>query len=124
MDILYTVKSITGALRRWVEANPELTGTLMKVAAVVAAVTVGLGTLAVALAAVLGPLAVIRLGFSVLGIKVTFRYGSDNSNQQRVVCGWLSTTGTAATRSLLHRATPQRVTALRRCRLCFHPQHH
>lgn len=67
MDILYTVKSITGALRRWVEANPELTGTLMKVAAVVAAVTVCLGTLAVA--AVLGPLAVIRLGFSVLGIK-------------------------------------------------------
>ncbi|ELH6601072.1 phage tail tape measure protein [Escherichia coli] len=69
MDILYAVKSVTGALRRWVEANPELTGTLMKVAAVVAAVTVGLGTLAVALAAVLGPLAVIRLGFSVLGIK-------------------------------------------------------
>ncbi|HAN3784140.1 TPA: phage tail tape measure protein [Escherichia coli] len=50
-------------------ANPELTGTLMKASAVVAAVTVGLGTLAVALAAVLGPLAVIRLGFSVLGIK-------------------------------------------------------
>ncbi|EFH1082313.1 phage tail tape measure protein [Escherichia fergusonii] len=69
MDILYTVKSVTGALRRWVEANPELTGTLMKVAAVVAAVTVGLGTLAVVLAAVLGPLAVIRLGFSALGIK-------------------------------------------------------
>ncbi|EFD1089472.1 hypothetical protein ACT6J7_003300 [Escherichia coli] len=65
----YTVKSVTGALRRWVEANPELTGTLMKASAVVAAVTVGLGTLAVALAAVLGPLAVIRLGFSVLGIK-------------------------------------------------------
>ncbi len=38
MDILYTVKSVTGALRRWVEANPELTGTLMKVAAIVAAV--------------------------------------------------------------------------------------
>ena len=63
------MKSVTGALRRWVEANPELTGTLMKVAAVVAAVTVGLGTLAVVLAAVLGPLAVIRLGFSALGIK-------------------------------------------------------
>lgn len=69
MDILYTVKSVTGALRRWGEANPELTGTLMKVVAVVAAVTVGLGTLAVALAAVLGPLAVIHMGFSVLGIK-------------------------------------------------------
>ncbi|MCV5490922.1 phage tail tape measure protein, partial [Escherichia coli] len=33
MDILYTVKSVTGALRRWVEANPELTGTLMKASA-------------------------------------------------------------------------------------------
>ena len=96
MDILYTVKSITGALRRWVEANPELTGTLMKVAAVVAAVTVGLGTLAVALAAVLGPLAVIRLGFSQ---NVTFRYGSSNSNQQRVVLAGWRTTGTVATRA-------------------------
>jgi len=37
MDILYTVKSVTGALRRWVEANPELTGTLMKASAVVLA---------------------------------------------------------------------------------------
>ncbi|MCL7666530.1 phage tail tape measure protein, partial [Klebsiella pneumoniae] len=37
MDILYTVKSVTGALRRWVEANPELTGTLMKASAVGAA---------------------------------------------------------------------------------------
>lgn len=89
-----------GALRRWVEANPELTGTLMKVAAVVAAVTVGLGTLAVALAAVLGPLAVIRLGFSVLEYQnVTFRYGSSNPNQQRVVLAGWRTTGTAATRA-------------------------
>ncbi len=71
----------------------------MKVAAVVAAVTVGLGTLAVVLAAVLGPLAVIRLGFSGAGYQnVTFRYGSSNANQQRVVLvGW-RTTCTAATR--------------------------
>lgn len=101
MDILYTVKSITGALRRWVEANPELTGTLMKVAAVVAAVTVGLGTLAVALAAVLGPLAVIRLGFSVLGIKtlpsVTAAV-TRTSSALSWLAGW-RTTGTAATRA-------------------------
>lgn len=41
----------------------------MKVAAATAAITVVLGTLAVAVAAVLGPLAVIRLGLSVLGVK-------------------------------------------------------
>ncbi|HDV8209009.1 TPA: phage tail tape measure protein [Enterobacter hormaechei] len=69
MDIMGYVKSVTGALRRWVEANPQLAGTLMKVAAATAAITVVLGTLAVAVAAVLGPLAVIRLGLSVLGVK-------------------------------------------------------
>ncbi|HFU2946626.1 TPA: phage tail tape measure protein [Escherichia coli] len=69
MDIMDSVKRVTGALRRWVEANPQLAGTLMKVAAATAAITVALGTLAVAVAAVLGPLAVIRFGLSVLGIK-------------------------------------------------------
>lgn len=69
MDIMDSVKRVTGALRRWVEANPQLAGTLMKVAAATAAITVALGTLAVAVAAVLGPLAVIRFGMSVLGVK-------------------------------------------------------
>ncbi|EOH0527457.1 phage tail tape measure protein [Klebsiella aerogenes] len=69
MDIMDSVKRVTGALRRWVETNPQLAGTLMKVAAATAAITVVLGTLAVAVAAVLGPLAVIRLGLSVLGVK-------------------------------------------------------
>ncbi|UQI36748.1 phage tail tape measure protein [Citrobacter freundii] len=69
MDIMDSVKRVTGALRGWIEANPQLAGTLMKVAAATAAITVALGTLAVALAAVLGPLAVIRFGMSVLGVK-------------------------------------------------------
>ncbi|ENL4978207.1 phage tail tape measure protein [Salmonella enterica subsp. enterica serovar Texas] len=69
MDIMGMVKGLTGALRRWVEQNPVLSGMLMKVAAATAAVTVGLGTLAVAVAAVLGPIAVIRFGLSVLGVK-------------------------------------------------------
>ena len=69
MDIMDSVKRVTGALRGWIEANPQLAGTLMKVAAATAAITVALGTLAVAVAAVLGPIAVIRFGLSVLGIK-------------------------------------------------------
>ena len=69
MDIMDSVKSVTGALRGWIEANPQLTGTLMKVAAATAAITVALGMLAVAVAAVLGPIAVIRFGLSVLGVK-------------------------------------------------------
>lgn len=99
MDILYTVKSVTGALRRWVEANPELTGTLMKASAVVAAVTVASapsgGAGCSAGAAGSNPSGILCAGYQ----NVTFRYGSSNTNQQRVVlAGWRST-GTAATRA-------------------------
>ncbi|MFL4401232.1 phage tail tape measure protein [Citrobacter portucalensis] len=69
MDVMGMVKGVTGALRRWVEQNPVLAGTLMKVAAATAAITVGLGALAVAVAAVLGPIAVMRFSLSVLGVK-------------------------------------------------------
>ncbi|MBG0573604.1 phage tail tape measure protein [Enterobacter hormaechei] len=69
MDIMDYVKSVTGGLRRWIETNPELAGTLMKVAAATSAITLALGTLAVAVAAVLGPIAVIRFGLSMLGVK-------------------------------------------------------
>ncbi|EAO8907610.1 phage tail tape measure protein [Salmonella enterica] len=69
MDIMSMVKNVTGALRRWVEQNPVLAGTLMKVVAATAAITVGLGTLAVAVAAVLGPIAVIWFALSMLAVK-------------------------------------------------------
>lgn len=69
MDIMSMVKGVTGALRRWVEQNPVLAGTLMKVVAATAAIAVGLGTLAVAVAAVLGPIAVIRFALSMLAVK-------------------------------------------------------
>lgn len=69
MDIMSMVKGVTGELRRWVEQNPVLAGTLMKVVAATAAITVGLGTLAVAVAAVLGPIAVIRFALSMLAVK-------------------------------------------------------
>lgn len=122
MDILYTVKSVTGALRRWVEANPELTGTLMKASAVVAAVTVGLGTLAVALAAVLGPLAVIRLGFSVLGIKTLPSVTAAVTRTSSALSGWLAHHWYCCDAGLLHRAT-LRVYLLHRCHLCA-ARHH
>ncbi|MCV5681920.1 phage tail tape measure protein, partial [Escherichia coli] len=38
MAIMGTVKQVTGALRRWVEENPKLAGTLLKVVAAIAAV--------------------------------------------------------------------------------------
>lgn len=68
MEIMDAVKRVTGVMRRWVEANPELAGRLMKIAAVVASVTLALGTLAIAMAAILGPIALLRFGMKSLAI--------------------------------------------------------
>lgn len=75
MDIMDYVKSVTGALRRWIEVNPQLAGTLMKVAAATAAITLGLGALAVVVAAVLGPLALLRFGMGMLTTRGLSRVG-------------------------------------------------
>lgn len=68
MEVMEAVKRVTGVMRRWVEANPELAGRLMKIAAVVASVTLALGTLAIAMAAILGPIALLRFGMKSLAI--------------------------------------------------------
>lgn len=53
----------------WVKDNPVLANTLMKVAAVTAGLLVALGSLGLAFAAVIGPMALTKLSLSVLGIK-------------------------------------------------------
>lgn len=53
----------------WAKENPRLAGTLMKIAAVLAVVLVGMGALAIGLAAVIGPFAVARYGMALFGIQ-------------------------------------------------------
>ena len=63
---------ITGVLRsvgQWMKENPKLTATLVKIGAAVGAFAVALGTVSLTLAAILGPMAVLKLSLSVLGIK-------------------------------------------------------
>ncbi|WP_449550387.1 phage tail tape measure protein [Lelliottia amnigena] len=69
LSIMNKVKEVTGTFRRWVEENPRLAGGLLKVGAAFAALAVSLGTVMLAVAALLGPLALMRLQFSILGIK-------------------------------------------------------
>lgn len=75
MAIMSTVKQVTGSFRRWVEENPKLAGGLLKVVAALASVAVVLGTVMLAVSAVLGPLALMRLQFSILGIKGGSAFG-------------------------------------------------
>jgi TP901 family phage tail tape measure protein len=79
LSIMNTVKQVTGTFRRWVEENPRLAGGLLKVGAAFAALMVVLGTIMLAVAALLGPLALMRLQFSILGIKGGGAFGMISS---------------------------------------------
>ncbi len=98
------------------EANPELTGTLMKVAAVVAAVPWASAPWLWCWLQCWGrwqdPSGILCAGYQ----NVTFRYGSRTRTSSAL--SWLAGAPLAVLRpGLLHRVT-QRVYLLRRCRLC------
>lgn len=63
---------ITAAIRavgQWIKENPQLTATLVKVGAAVGIFAVALGSILLMLAAIIGPMAMLKLSLSVLGIK-------------------------------------------------------
>lgn len=66
MDIMLTVSKVVGSVRRWVEANPVLVGSIMKVTAAIGALLVVVGGLMLSIGAVLGPMALVRLSFTTL----------------------------------------------------------
>jgi hypothetical protein len=67
MEIMQTAGSVIGKFTAWTKANPELTATLIKVATVVAVMLAALGGFALALAGIMGPLAVARYGLGMIG---------------------------------------------------------
>lgn len=66
MDIMLSVSKVIGSVRRWVEANPVLVGSIMKVTAAIGALLVVVGGLMLSIGAVLGPMALVRLSFTTL----------------------------------------------------------
>lgn len=71
MDIITFTKEIVSGTRNWVEENPKLANTLVRIAAVTSIIAIALGGLSLTVAALLGPLAIMKLIFGVLGIKGT-----------------------------------------------------
>ncbi|MGL4220076.1 MAG: phage tail tape measure protein, partial [Shewanella sp.] len=69
MDIIKLAKQATGALRGFVEENPRLAGVLMKTAAGLSVLLIVMGAITVAIAAMIGPIAVTRFSLSMLGVK-------------------------------------------------------
>ncbi|MBP4059020.1 phage tail tape measure protein [Aeromonas sp. Prich7-2] len=66
------IAELSERLGDWAKKNPELSNTLMKVGGILSAVTIAFGGLSLAVAAVLGPMAIMKLTFGILGIKGTF----------------------------------------------------
>jgi len=67
------IQQITGVVNgigNWMRVNPELTGTLFKAAAAMAIVAAVSGTLMITLAGLLGPLAMLKYGASIIGINL------------------------------------------------------
>lgn len=64
--VLQSVTDIVRGISAWAQRNPELTATLVKVAAVGAAVVAGLGALLVLVAGFVGPLAMLKIGLGVI----------------------------------------------------------
>ncbi|WP_337263323.1 MULTISPECIES: phage tail tape measure protein [unclassified Serratia (in: enterobacteria)] len=66
MSLIETGKRWVGSVRRWVEQHPVLAGTLVKLAALAAVLTLGMGALLISVAALLGPFLALRLGVGLL----------------------------------------------------------
>lgn len=84
------IQSATEAVRgitAWAKENPVLVSTLVKVAAGIAALVFVGGTLAVTMAAIIGPFAMLKFGMAAIGIQAGVAAGG---------MGLLGTVGTAA----------------------------
>ena len=62
------IAELSERLGDWAKKNPELSNTLMKIGAIVSVVTIAFGGLSLAVAAVLGPMAIMKLTLGVLGV--------------------------------------------------------
>lgn len=74
-SISKSVTEIIGKVGEWTKRNPELTNTLTKIALALGVVLAVGGAIILMLAAMLGPMAMLKLSMSVLGIKGAGAFG-------------------------------------------------
>ena len=68
--LINTLGELANGVGAWARENPKLAGGLVKVVAAVAVAAVVFGTLALTMASMLGPLAVVRYGMAMFGIRL------------------------------------------------------
>ncbi|WP_085656129.1 phage tail tape measure protein [Pseudomonas sp. B11(2017)] len=68
-DLINTLGEVANKVGAWARANPELAGGLVKIVALVAGLSFAFGGLAIGLAGLLGPFAVVRYGMAMFGMQ-------------------------------------------------------
>ncbi|WP_251978573.1 phage tail tape measure protein [Salinicola avicenniae] len=68
-DLIQSVTGIVRGVGDWIKENPELAGTITRVAAGIAVLVAAGGALTLSLASLLGPVAMLRYGLAIMGIK-------------------------------------------------------
>ncbi|WP_458371381.1 phage tail tape measure protein [Pseudomonas lactis] len=69
-ELINTLGELANGVGAWARENPKLAGGLVKVVAAVAVAAVVFGTLALTMASMLGPFAVLRYGMALFGIRL------------------------------------------------------
>lgn len=68
-DLIKTLGEIANSVGAWARENPKLAGGLVKVVAAIAALAFVFGGLALTMASMLGPFAVLRYGMTIFGLQ-------------------------------------------------------
>lgn len=68
-EFISSLGEVAVKVKGWVKANPELTAQIVKTAAGLAMLLAACGGLSIMIASIAGPVAIVRLGMALLGIK-------------------------------------------------------
>lgn len=75
-ELTQWIGDMSASVRQFATEHPQFTGALMKILAVVALLATGFGALVLAVSAVLGPMAFLKVAMSVLGINFGLSIGA------------------------------------------------
>lgn len=70
IELVNGLNKVLARVTAWAEANPEWVQGILKVGAGIAALSIGFGSIALALATTLGPFLAVRYGLSLIGIRL------------------------------------------------------
>ena len=68
-ELVQSMRHMLGAVGQWAKENPKLVGTIVKVVAVLAAMVAVGGAIMLTIGSILGPLAMLRYGMALFGVK-------------------------------------------------------